>query len=96
MRSMIPGYLSEAIADVAPDTSGLRRSTSPSSQRPVVREAVNAVPAEAGMALDLTRVHSVADVARRMLLEITPRRLALDGHEVVVASLDTLARTGRR
>lgn len=55
----------------------------------VVREAVCAVPAEAGMALDLTMVHSLDDVARRMLLEVA-RRLTLDGHEVVVVDPESV------
>ncbi|MGW6588725.1 glutaminase [Streptomyces sp. MCL20-2] len=47
----------------------------------VIREAVNTSYPETRVALDLTRVHSIDDVARRMLLEIA-RRLTLDGHEV--------------
>ena len=47
----------------------------------VVREAVATVPAEHRVALDLTMVFSVDDVARRMLLELA-RRLTLDGHDV--------------
>ena len=47
----------------------------------VVREAVDTAPAEARVALDLTMVHSVDDVSRRMLLEVV-RRLTLDGHAV--------------
>ena len=38
-------------------------------------------PAEPRVALDLTMVHSIDDVARRMLLEVA-RRLTLDGHAV--------------
>jgi glutaminase len=49
----------------------------------VVREAVGTVPAEAGMALDLTMVHSLDDVSRRMLLEVA-RRITLDGHHVFI------------
>lgn len=55
----------------------------------VVREAVSAVPAEAGMALDLTMVHALDDVARRMLLEVV-RRLTLDGHEVFVVDPESV------
>jgi glutaminase len=47
----------------------------------LVREIVSIAPSEPGVALDLTHVHSIDDVARRMLLEVV-RRLALDGHEV--------------
>lgn len=55
----------------------------------VVREAVSTVPAEAGMAIDLTMVHSLDDVARRMLLEVA-RRVTLDGHEVVVVDPESV------
>lgn len=44
----------------------------------VVREAVSAGSAETRVALDLTAVYSIDDVARRMLLEVA-RRLTLDG-----------------
>ncbi|MGE2736965.1 glutaminase [Mycolicibacterium vaccae] len=47
----------------------------------VVREVTDTAPAETKVALDLTMVYSIDDVARRMLLEIV-RRLTLDGHEV--------------
>ncbi|WP_411760110.1 glutaminase [Streptomyces tunisiensis] len=47
----------------------------------VVREVVGAAHLEVRVALDLTRVHSMDDVARRVLLEVV-RRLTLDGHEV--------------
>ncbi len=47
----------------------------------IVREVVDTAPAETRVALDLTRVFSVDDVARRMLLEVV-RRLTLDGHAV--------------
>lgn len=47
----------------------------------VVREVTAATPAEAKVALDITMVYSIDDVARRILLEIV-RRLTLDGHEV--------------
>lgn len=47
----------------------------------IVREVVDTAPAEATVALDLTMVSSIDDVARRMLLEVA-RRLTLDGHEV--------------
>ncbi|MCP3422827.1 glutaminase [Nocardioides pinisoli] len=55
----------------------------------VVREAVSTVPAEAGMAIDLTMVHSLDDVARRMLREVA-RRVTLDGHEVVVVDPESV------
>ncbi|WP_197383692.1 glutaminase [Mycolicibacterium mengxianglii] len=47
----------------------------------VVREVMDTAPTEAPVALDLTMVYSIDDVARRMLLEIV-RRLTLDGHDV--------------
>ncbi|MFF5182033.1 glutaminase [Micromonospora sp. NPDC000316] len=47
----------------------------------VVREIVNTALAEARVVLDLTMVHSIDDVARRMLLEVV-RRLTLEGHVV--------------
>lgn len=47
----------------------------------IVREAVDTAPAEARVALDLTMVHSIDDVSRRMLLEVA-RRLTLDGRGV--------------
>ncbi|MFW6724279.1 glutaminase [Streptomyces sp. MAR4 CNY-716] len=55
----------------------------------VVREAVSTAPREAGVALDLTMVHSVDDVARRMLLEVV-RRLTLDGHEVYLVDPESV------
>ncbi|MEU9218722.1 glutaminase [Streptomyces sp. NPDC048376] len=47
----------------------------------VVQEAMAISPSDARVALDLTRVHSIDDVARRVLLEVA-RRLTLSGHEV--------------
>ncbi|MFF2697054.1 glutaminase [Streptomyces cyaneofuscatus] len=47
----------------------------------VVREVLDTDPQEARVAIDLTRVHAIDDVARRMVLEIA-RRLTLDGREV--------------
>ncbi len=44
-------------------------------------------PAERRLALDLTGVHSISGVGRRMLLEAT-RRLRLDGHEVYLDDSD--------
>ncbi|WBB58812.1 glutaminase [Streptomyces sp. WMMC500] len=55
----------------------------------VVRETVDTAPAEARVALDLTMVHSLDDVARRMLLEIV-RRLTLDGHEVYLVDPESI------
>ncbi|NJQ02054.1 glutaminase [Streptomyces zingiberis] len=55
----------------------------------VVRESVETAPRELGVALDLTMVHSIDDVSRRMLLEIV-RRLTLDGHEVYLVDPETL------
>jgi glutaminase len=47
----------------------------------VVREAVATAPVETRVALDLTMVYSIDDVARRLLLEVV-RRLTLEGHDV--------------
>ena len=55
----------------------------------VVREAEGIVPAQARIALDLTRVHSLTDVARRMLLEVA-RRLTIDGHDVVIVDPESV------
>jgi glutaminase len=55
----------------------------------VVREAVDTAPSEVGVALDLTMVHSIDDVARRMLLEVA-RRLTLDGHDVYVVDPESV------
>ena len=55
----------------------------------VVREAVNIAPADVRVALDLTTVYSIDDVARRMLLEVA-RRLTLDTHEVYVVDPESI------
>jgi glutaminase len=47
----------------------------------VVREVVETAPTEPRVALDLTMVYSIDDVARRVLLEVV-RRLTLDGRDV--------------
>lgn len=47
----------------------------------VVREVLETAPPETRVAIDLTRVHAIDDVARRMVLEIA-RRLTLDNREV--------------
>lgn len=47
----------------------------------LAREAVETAPLESRVALDVTMVYSIDDVARRMLLEVL-RRLTLDGHDV--------------
>ncbi|WP_447644241.1 hypothetical protein [Nocardioides zeae] len=46
-----------------------------------LRELADEAPSESAVVLDLTRVHEVRDVGRRMLLE-GARRLSLDGHHV--------------
>nr|WP_308420180.1 glutaminase [Pseudoclavibacter endophyticus] len=53
----------------------------------IVREVVDTVPQEPRVVLDFTAVHSIDDVARRMLLEVA-RRLSLDGHDVYVVDPD--------
>lgn len=55
----------------------------------VVREALDITPADIRVALDLSMVHSLDDVARRMLLEVT-RRLTLDDHEVFVVDPESV------
>ncbi|MEU0687766.1 glutaminase [Streptomyces uncialis] len=55
----------------------------------VVRETVATAPAEPRVVLDLTMVHSIDDVARRMLLEVV-RRLTLDGHEVYLVDPESV------
>jgi glutaminase len=49
----------------------------------VLRYLVEEPPTEATVVLDLTRVHEVRDVGRRMLLEAI-RRLVRDGHDVTL------------
>ncbi|WP_063057499.1 glutaminase [Nocardia sienata] len=55
----------------------------------IVRETLDTAPPEAGVALDLTMVYSIDDVARRMLLEVA-RRLTLDGHEVYLVDPESV------
>ncbi|MGW5739093.1 MULTISPECIES: glutaminase [Streptomyces] len=55
----------------------------------VVKEAVDNEPSEVRVALDLTRVSSVDDVARRMLLEVA-RRLTLGGHDVFLVDPESV------
>ncbi|MER5492607.1 glutaminase [Streptomyces sp. NPDC002490] len=55
----------------------------------VVREAVTTAPTETRVALDLTMVYVIDDVARRMLLEVV-RRLTLDGHQVYLVDPDAI------
>ena len=53
----------------------------------VLRYLVDEPPAESAVVLDLTRVHEVRDIGRRMLLEGV-RRLVMDGHEVTLVDPD--------
>jgi glutaminase len=55
----------------------------------VIREVVDTAPTEARVALDLTMVYSIDDVARRMLLEVV-RRLTLDGHDVYLVDPESV------
>ncbi|GAA2116982.1 glutaminase [Actinomadura alba] len=55
----------------------------------IVRETVDTAPSEVRVALDLTMVYSIDDVARRMLLEVA-RRLTLDGHEVYLVDPESI------
>lgn len=53
----------------------------------LVRDLVDAADLPADVVLDLSRVHSVNDMARRMLLEVV-RRLASAGHHVTLVDPD--------
>ncbi|WP_221349855.1 glutaminase [Streptomyces beigongshangae] len=55
----------------------------------VVKEVVDTPPSEVRVALDLTRVYSIDDVARRMLLEVA-RRLTLSGHDVYLVDPESV------
>lgn len=55
----------------------------------IVREVEHAAPSEPIVALDLTRVSSIDDVAQRMVRELT-RRLAEDGHRVILVDPESL------
>ncbi|MEU3598065.1 glutaminase [Streptomyces sp. NPDC006798] len=55
----------------------------------VVREAVDSEPRETRVAVDLTMVYAIDDVARRMILEVV-RRLTLDGHEVYLVDPESI------
>ncbi|WP_326757485.1 glutaminase [Streptomyces phaeochromogenes] len=55
----------------------------------VVQEAMAISPSEVRVAVDLTRVHSIDDVARRVLLEVA-RRLTLNGHEVYLVDPESI------
>ena len=72
-ESMRTYYLSGTIGFSGAELVARRLSQDPPEQHAVV--------------LDLTGVHSVTDVGRRMLLE-TARRLRLDGHEVYLVDTD--------
>ncbi|WP_419664961.1 glutaminase [Streptomyces sp. 2-1] len=55
----------------------------------IVQEAMDISPAEVRVAVDLTRVYSIDDVARRVLLEVA-RRLTLNGHEVYLVDPESI------
>lgn len=55
----------------------------------VVQEAEDISPSDVRVALDLTRVYSIDDVARRVLLEVA-RRLTLNGHEVYLVDPESI------
>ncbi|MCZ4511934.1 glutaminase [Streptomyces sp. ActVer] len=55
----------------------------------VVQEAMDISPSDVRVALDLTRVYSIDDVARRVLLEVA-RRLTLSGHEVYLVDPESI------
>ncbi|EOM75823.1 glutaminase [Rhodococcus rhodnii] len=60
-----------------------------SSAEGAVRRFTDIEPGDNTVVMDLSRVHSVNDVARRVLLEVV-RRLGLDGHEVVLVDPDSV------
>ncbi|MEU3255220.1 glutaminase [Streptomyces sp. NPDC006997] len=55
----------------------------------ISQEAEGISPSDVRVALDLTRVHSIDDVARRMLLEVA-RRLTLNGHDVYLVDPESI------
>ncbi|MGJ9371849.1 glutaminase [Nesterenkonia sp. CF4.4] len=55
----------------------------------IVREVLDSALSEPRVVLDVSLVHSIDDVARRMLLEVA-RRLSLDGHQVVLLDPETI------
>ncbi|MGW0759834.1 glutaminase [Streptomyces sp. NPDC002814] len=55
----------------------------------VVQKAMGISPSDVRVALDLTRVFSIDDVARRVLLEVV-RRLTLNGHEVYLVDPESI------
>ncbi|MGO4419220.1 STAS domain-containing protein [Streptomyces sp. MCAF7] len=55
----------------------------------VVQEAMDILPSDVRVALDLTRVYAIDDVARRVLLEVA-RRLTLTGHEVYLVDPESI------
>ncbi|MEU0649442.1 glutaminase [Streptomyces umbrinus] len=55
----------------------------------VVQEAMDISPADVRVAVDLTMVYSIDDVARRVLLEVA-RRLTLNGHEVYLVDPESI------
>ncbi|WP_210571844.1 glutaminase [Streptomyces sp. GESEQ-4] len=55
----------------------------------VVQKAMGISPSDVRVALDLTRVFSIDDVARRVLLEVA-RRLTLNGHEVYLVDPESI------
>jgi glutaminase len=55
----------------------------------IVREVVESAPSEPRVVLDVSSVHSIDDVSRRMLLEVA-RRLTLDGHEVYLVDPEVM------
>jgi glutaminase len=55
----------------------------------MVREVADSSPAEQTMAIDVSLVSSIDDVARRMLLEVV-RRLTLEGHDVYLVDPESI------
>ncbi|PRZ15257.1 glutaminase [Nesterenkonia sandarakina] len=55
----------------------------------IVREVLDSAPSEPRVVLDISLVHSIDDVARRMLLEVA-RRLSLDGQQVILVDPESI------
>lgn len=55
----------------------------------IVREVLDSAPTEPRVVLDISLVHSLDDVARRMLLEVA-RRLSLDGQQVILVDPESI------
>jgi glutaminase len=80
-RSVLSGVTVTGAGQSAVRILGLQGSLGFAGAERVVREVASGSCGERRIALDLTAVHSLDDVARRMLLEVV-RRLSLEGRMV--------------